>query len=108
MKIGKTLRWALWAGLCGVGLATVIVVLFPYLRDSLAFDIFFSANRLGFFIANWATALVFHGDRMSYPIINISEFFDLVFILAAALQTALLGACLGFLLNRKPSPRAPI
>ena len=82
-------------------MASVIIVLFPYLRDSLAFGIFTSANRLGFFIANWATGLVFPRDRMSYSFITIGQFFDIVFVLAAGLQTALIGAAIGVVLSRR-------
>ena len=103
MKIGKTLRWTFWSWLGGVGLASAIVVLLPYLRDSLAFSIFISANRLGFFLAAWATRLVFPGDRISYPIINISEFFNIVLVLTAGLQTGLIGAVIGVILScRRP------
>jgi hypothetical protein len=101
MKIARTLRWAFWAGLGGAGCASVIVLLFPYLRGSLAVAIFFSANRLGLFIANRATSLLFRGDRISYPIISISEFSNIVLLLATGLQTALIGAVISVILNRR-------
>jgi hypothetical protein len=103
MKLSNPLRWALWAGLCGVGQAAVFVALLSYIQGSLICRILWAANRLGIFIANWATGVVFPGDRIRYPIVTMPEFFDIVLVLAAGLQTALLGAVIGFILSLRKS-----
>ena len=60
-----------------------------------------SVDRLGIWAASWATSTVFPGDRIAYPMLNSATFFDVVLILATGLQTGLLGACIGLILNRK-------
>jgi hypothetical protein len=106
LKINKQLRWGLRAGLTGIAAAAVLVVLFRFTQNRFILWTLLSANRLGAWIAFWATGVVFPGDRISYSLISAPEFFDFVFVLVAGLQTALIGACVGFILNRRSSRNA--
>lgn len=52
-------------------------------------------------VASWATSVVFPGDRIAYPMINLATFYEVVLILVTGLQTGFIGACIGLILNRK-------
>jgi hypothetical protein len=101
LKISKQLRWTLWAGLIGIGVATVLVVLFRFTQSPLITRILLSADRLGVWIASSATRQVFPGDRIMYRMFSAAMFFDVALILATGLQTGFLGACIGFVLTRR-------
>ena len=103
MRIAKQLRWAFWAGLCGIALAAVLVVLYRFTQSPLIIGTLLSVDQLGLLIASWAPRVVFPGDRISYPIISAPVFFDVVLVLATGLQTALIGVCISFIPSRRSS-----
>ncbi len=63
-------------------------------------------DRMGIWVASWATSTVFPGDRITYPMLNSATFFDVVLILVTGLQTGFLGALIGLILNHKSSVKS--
>jgi hypothetical protein len=87
----------------GIALAAILIVVYRISPNPVIYAFFQNVDRLGMSVASTLTGYVFPVDRSAGS--SAPVFFDIVLILITGLQTALIGACIGLVLNRaKGSP----
>jgi hypothetical protein len=92
----------------GVALAAILVVAYRISPNPTIYAFFQNVDRLGMSAASALTGYVFPVDRSARS--SAPVFFDIVLIVVTGLQTALIGAFIGLVVNRtkgSPAMQAP-
>lgn len=105
LQMTSCIRWTLRGMVLGIAVSTVMLVLYRS-SPTFIFSMLMRVDRLAVLAASSATSTVFPGDRIAYGPLTAATFFNFVLVLVTSLQTGVVGACVGLILDHASRAKA--